>query len=84
MGAPPDGFVRVDGRDYRGVIEIRRAGAGITVIERVGIESYLAGVVSAELGVAPAAVGFAAGLSGGWDWVVLGDFVCFGGSRLVR
>lgn len=51
--AAPDGFVRVDGRDYRGVIEIRRAGAGITVIERVGIESYLAGVVSAELGDHP-------------------------------
>ncbi|MGB7211648.1 MAG: SpoIID/LytB domain-containing protein [Gemmatimonadales bacterium] len=51
--ADADGFVRVNGHDYRGTIEIRRAGAGIQVVERVGIESYLAGVVSAELGDHP-------------------------------
>lgn len=42
----------------------------------------LADVIS--FGVAPAALGFAAGLSGGWDWVVLTYFVCCGVSRLAR
>lgn len=51
--AERDGFVRVNGRDYRGTVEVRRTGAGISVVERVGIESYLAGVVSAELGDHP-------------------------------
>ncbi|MFI5234345.1 MAG: SpoIID/LytB domain-containing protein [Gemmatimonadales bacterium] len=51
--AASDGLVRVNGHDYRGVVEIRRGEAGVTVIERVGLESYLAGVVSAELGQHP-------------------------------
>ena len=34
--------------------------------------------------MAPAALGFAAGLQGGWDWIVLGYFVCCGVSRLAR
>ncbi len=42
----------------------------------------LADVIS--FGVAPAALGFAAGLNGGWDWVVLIYFVCCGVSRLAR
>ncbi len=42
----------------------------------------LADVIS--FGVAPAALGFAAGLRGGWDWVVLIYFVCCGVSRLAR
>ena len=42
----------------------------------------LADVVS--FGVAPATLGFAAGLRGGWDWVVLIYFVCCGVSRLAR
>ena len=42
----------------------------------------LADVIS--FGVAPAALGFAAGLDGGWDWLVLGYFVCCGVSRLAR
>ncbi|MGH7590102.1 MAG: SpoIID/LytB domain-containing protein [Gemmatimonadales bacterium] len=53
ISADADGFVRVNGRDYRGTIEVRRSGATIQVVERVGIESYLAGVVSAELGDHP-------------------------------
>lgn len=48
-----DGFVRVNGRDYRGSVEVRRGAAGLTVVERIGLESYLAGVVSAELGEHP-------------------------------
>ena len=42
----------------------------------------LADIVS--FGVAPAALGFAAGLRGGWDWLALLYFVCCGVSRLAR
>jgi CDP-diacylglycerol--serine O-phosphatidyltransferase len=42
----------------------------------------LADVIS--FGVAPAALGFAAGLDGGWDWIALIYFVCCGVSRLAR
>jgi CDP-diacylglycerol--serine O-phosphatidyltransferase len=42
----------------------------------------LADVIS--FGVAPAALAFAAGMRGGWDWVVLMYFVCCGVSRLAR
>jgi len=42
----------------------------------------LADVIS--FGVAPAALGFAAGMSGGWDWLALTYFVCCGVSRLAR
>jgi CDP-diacylglycerol--serine O-phosphatidyltransferase len=34
--------------------------------------------------VAPAALGYACGLQGGWDWVVLSYFVGCGVSRLAR
>jgi CDP-diacylglycerol--serine O-phosphatidyltransferase len=37
-----------------------------------------------SFGVAPAALGFAAGLNGGWDVAVLVYFVCCGVSRLAR
>lgn len=37
-----------------------------------------------SFGIAPAALGFAAGLRGGWDWVALIYFVCCGVSRLAR
>ncbi len=42
----------------------------------------LADVIS--FGVAPAALGFAAGLRGGWDLIALIYFVCCGVSRLAR
>jgi CDP-diacylglycerol--serine O-phosphatidyltransferase len=42
----------------------------------------LADVLS--FGIAPAALGFAAGLRGGWDWLALIYFVCCGVSRLAR
>jgi CDP-diacylglycerol--serine O-phosphatidyltransferase len=42
----------------------------------------LADVIS--FGVGPAALGFAAGLNGGWDMAVLMYFVCCGVSRLAR
>jgi CDP-diacylglycerol---serine O-phosphatidyltransferase len=37
-----------------------------------------------SFGVAPAALGFAAGMQGGWDVVILMYFVCCGVSRLAR
>jgi len=42
----------------------------------------LADIIS--FGIAPAAVAFAAGLRGGWDWIALIYFVCCGVSRLAR
>ena len=42
----------------------------------------LADVIS--FGVAPAALGYACGLQGGWDWMVLSYFVGCGVSRLAR
>ena len=42
----------------------------------------LADIIS--FGVAPAALGFSAGLRGGWDWIALLYFVCCGVSRLAR
>jgi CDP-diacylglycerol--serine O-phosphatidyltransferase len=42
----------------------------------------LADVIS--FGVGPAALAYACGLQGGWDWLVLSYFVCCGVSRLAR
>ena len=42
----------------------------------------LADIIS--FGVAPAALAYACGLRGGWDWIVLSYFVCCGVSRLAR
>ena len=42
----------------------------------------LADVLS--FGMAPAVLGFAGGLRGGWDWIALIYFVCCGVSRLAR
>lgn len=42
----------------------------------------LADVIS--FGVAPAALGYACGMQGGWDWLILSYFVCCGVSRLAR
>ena len=37
-----------------------------------------------SFGVAPAALGYACGMQGGWDWIVLSYFVGCGVSRLAR
>jgi len=37
-------------RSYRGRILLRRDGRGVTAVNQVGVESYLAGVLSAEMG----------------------------------
>jgi stage II sporulation protein D len=48
--AEANGLVRVNGRSYRGAAVLLRGGIGITAMNRVGLESYLLGVVSAEMG----------------------------------
>jgi stage II sporulation protein D len=51
IGSPdPAALVRVNGRPYRGTITALRDRTGVTVVDRVPMETYLAGVVSAEMG----------------------------------
>jgi stage II sporulation protein D len=42
--------VRVNGREYRGDVELVPDRTGVTLVNRVGLESYVLGVVSAEMG----------------------------------
>jgi stage II sporulation protein D len=42
--------LRLNGREYRGTLELRRSDSGVTVINTVSLEAYLGGVVAAELG----------------------------------
>jgi stage II sporulation protein D len=49
-GAAPGAPVRINGRAYRGSVDLLRDSMGVTVVNRVGLESYLPGVVSAEMG----------------------------------
>lgn len=49
--APEDaGWVRVNGRDYRGVVDLVRTAAGLVVANHLTLEDYLPGVVNAEMG----------------------------------
>jgi stage II sporulation protein D len=50
--ASPDStaLVQVNGRAYRGSITALRSGTGVTVVDRLPMEAYLAGVISAEMG----------------------------------
>jgi len=49
-GAAADDPVEVNGRSYRGLVQVLRAAGGITVVNRLPMELYLQGVVSAEMG----------------------------------
>jgi len=42
--------LRVNGRPYRGTLALLRDRAGISVVNQVGLEAYLLGVVSGEMG----------------------------------
>lgn len=44
------GFLRVNGREYAGAVEIVRSGDTLTVINELPLEEYLAGAVKAEAG----------------------------------
>ena len=48
--ADPSAPLRVNGKPYRGTAEILRDRTGLTVVNRLGMEAYLLGVVSAEMG----------------------------------
>jgi stage II sporulation protein D len=43
-------FAVANGRRYRGRVHVIRDGAGLTLMNRVPVESYLAGVIGGELG----------------------------------
>jgi stage II sporulation protein D len=42
--------VRINGKRYRGLAHVLRDRTGLTVVNRLGVEEYLLGVVSAEMG----------------------------------
>lgn len=46
----PDSAVRWAGRRYRGEVELVAGGRGLTVVNRVGLEDYLRGVLPLEIG----------------------------------
>ncbi len=47
---PQSGFLRVEGRGYRGVIELRRTPGGrVTAINDLELEAYLYGVIKGEI-----------------------------------
>lgn len=46
----PEEPVRVDARGYHGTLQVLRDRTGLTVVNRVRLESYILGVVSAEMG----------------------------------
>jgi stage II sporulation protein D len=48
--ADPTAPVRINGRAYRGLAYVLRDRTGLTVVNRLGVEEYLQGVVSAEMG----------------------------------
>ncbi len=43
-------LVVVDGKAYRGIVEVFGRGGGLTAVNQVALEPYVAGVVSAEMG----------------------------------
>ena len=49
-GAESGDPVQVNGRPYRGTVQVLRAAGGITVVNRLPMDLYLLGVVSAEMG----------------------------------
>ncbi|MEZ4456777.1 MAG: SpoIID/LytB domain-containing protein [Gemmatimonadales bacterium] len=51
--ASPTGFVRVNGRDYRGELLVTSTPTGVLAVNLVSLEGYVAGVVNAEMGRRP-------------------------------
>ena len=48
--ADSSGPIRVNGRPYRGTLALLRDRTGVTVVNQVGLEAYLLGVISGEMG----------------------------------
>lgn len=46
----PGGHILVNGRPYRGSVLLRERDAGLTAVNIIGLESYLAGVLPLEMG----------------------------------
>jgi stage II sporulation protein D len=46
----PADFLTVGGKPYRGAIEVSQRGGRLTVVNRIALEAYLLGVVTAEMG----------------------------------
>lgn len=46
----PATSIQIGERSYRGRLEFFRDGRGVTAVDRLGLENYLAGVLSAEMG----------------------------------
>jgi stage II sporulation protein D len=55
-----EGMVYLDGRPYRGTLEFTRGADGVRIVNVIGLEEYLVGVVGAELGHRPPAEAAAA------------------------
>jgi stage II sporulation protein D len=49
--ADSGGSIRINGRAYRGALELRRGDSGLVVVNVVSLEQYLIGVVGAEMGL---------------------------------
>ena len=46
----PDRFVTVNGKAYRGIVEAYQRNGGLYLVNRLPVDAYLQGVVSAEMG----------------------------------
>ncbi len=47
--APEDGFIYVDDRSYRGVVEVASTGGRLMVVDELPMEDYLVGVINSEI-----------------------------------
>jgi stage II sporulation protein D len=50
MSPDPGGVVGINGRRYRGTVELMARDGGVTAVNRLEVEDYLLGVVSGEMG----------------------------------
>ncbi len=50
VGPAEGAVVRTGGRDYHGTLDLLRDRTGLTLVNRVGLEDYIAGVVGGEMG----------------------------------
>ena len=51
VAVKPEAMISVNQRRYRGSLSILAADSGVRIVNRVGVEAYLRGVVARELGV---------------------------------
>ena len=50
MSLDPGRHVRVEGRPYRGIVEVFSSGSGLVAVNVLPLDAYLGGVVNAEMG----------------------------------